>query len=83
MSILLTDEELQKACGFDSIDGIDDYERDIAKAQARKIFAELRKPCPHSIERKRQMDEPNVYTVIICKKRECPLCRAEMESEVQ
>jgi hypothetical protein len=33
---LLTDVELMKVCGWDNIQGIDDYERDIAKAQLAK-----------------------------------------------
>ena len=34
--LLLTDEELRKVCGWESVAGIDDYERDIAKAQLGK-----------------------------------------------
>jgi hypothetical protein len=49
----------------------------IAKAQTRKIFAELKKPCPHFDERDAE------YITIPEIKAECSLCIAGMESEVK
>jgi hypothetical protein len=38
-------------------------------------------PCPHSIERKKQLDEPGVFTVMIIKKCECSECWKELKGE--
>lgn len=79
MSILLTEQEIKDTINAWLSD--DDDENDdmtagflVAKSQARKIFEELKKPCPHHDEKKEQRN----YDF----KRECPLCIAEMESEL-
>jgi hypothetical protein len=49
-------------------------------SQARKIFDELEKPCLH-YPPELFMDEKGLVE-LPCLKRECPLCIAEMESEL-
>jgi hypothetical protein len=54
----------------------------LCEAQARKIFAELKKPCEHSGTQKTFEGGSIIYNFPDRFKRECPLCIAEMESEL-
>jgi len=76
---LLTDDELVPICGFETTQGIDEYERDIARAQAEKMIDWLYETCPHGIGDFRDDDE----VVTQCHRIDCSLCRRELVGDTE